>query len=111
MFRFRDIPIGVSDDDIMGSYTVNQGLLLKRGVIPARLRDHKNKLTSFLSGDRFVYVRGNFSPALHTTDIMGGSKCRVLHKSQYDACLRCRNLDHKTQETHKCDAYSQMTWM
>ena len=33
--------------------------------------------------------------ALHSTAIMGGSKCRVLHKSQYDACLRCRNLDHK----------------
>ena len=37
---------------------------------------------------------------------MGGSKCRVLHKSQNDACLRCRNLDHKTQETHKCDDYT-----
>ena len=64
----------------------------------ARLRDHANKPTSFLSGDRFVYVRGNFSPVLYPTTIMGGSKCRVLHKSQYD--------DHNTQETHKCDGYS-----
>ena len=103
---FRDIPIGVSDDDIMGFLHSQPGIIVKTGVIPARLRDHENKLTTFLSGDRFVYVRGNFSPALHPTAIMGGSKCRVLHKSQYDACLRCRNLDHKTQETHKCDAYS-----
>ena len=97
---FRDIPIGVSDDDIMGFLHSQLGMIVKTGIIPARL------LTSFLSGDRFVYVRSNFSPALHPTAIMGGSKCRVLHKSQYDACLRCRNLDHKTQETHKCDAYA-----
>ena len=100
------IPIGVSEDDIIGFLCSQPGIIVKTEVIPARLSDHENILTSFLSWDRFVYVRGNFSTALHPTAIIGGSKCRFLHKSQYDACLRCRNLDHRRQETHKCDAYS-----
>ena len=55
---FRDIPIGVSDDVIMGFLHSQPVIIVKTGVIPARLRDHENKLTAFLSGDRFVYVRG-----------------------------------------------------
>ena len=103
---FKDIPIGVSDDDLLSFLRSQEGIIVKTGIIPARLRDNENRLTPFLSGDRFVYVKGNFSPVLHPSAILGGSKCKVLHKSQHEACLRCRHLNHKTHETHKCDAYS-----
>ena len=46
--------------------------MVKTGIIPARLLDNENRLTPFLSGDRFVYVKGNFSSVLHPSAILGG---------------------------------------
>ena len=81
---FKDIPLGVSDDDLLRCLRSYQGIIVKTGIIPARLRDYENRRTPFSSGDRFVYVKGNFSLALHPSAILGGSKCTVLHKSQHD---------------------------
>ena len=47
-----------------------------------------------------MYVKGNFSPVLHTFANINNNKCKILHQSQQRACQRCRRLDH-----HKCDAY------
>ena len=40
------------------------GIKVKSIVINAKLRDSRNNLTRFYFGQRFVYVKGNFSPVL-----------------------------------------------
>ena len=79
--------------------------MVKTGIIAGRLRDKNNKLTQYLSGDRIVYVKGNFSPVLHTFANINNNKCKIWHQSQQMACQRCRRLGHHTSETDNCDAY------
>ena len=56
---------------------------MKTDVIHGRIRDEKNNmLTQFLSGDRFVYVKGKFSPALHSLANINSGRCRIFHASQ-----------------------------
>ena len=52
-----------------------------------------------------MYVKGNFGQALHTTANINNYKCRVRHKAQHNSCRRCRNLDHNTSQTEKCEAF------
>ena len=62
--------------------------------------------TKFLSRYRFGYVKGKFSPALHSFANINSGKCRIFHESQKNACMRCRQLNHSTTETEQCEAYS-----
>ena len=104
---FKDIPIDVSDEDIINYLRNHPGIVLKTDVIHGRIRDEKNNiLTQFLSGDRFVYVKGNFSPVLHSHANLNSSKCRILHTSQKNACMRCRHRNHLTTDIEHCEAYS-----
>ena len=58
---FKDIPIDVSDKDIIDYLKSHNGIVIKSGVIHGRIRDDKNNvLTQFLSGDRFIFDKGNF---------------------------------------------------
>ena len=86
---FRDLPFSVKDSAILQYLEKQKGITVKTGVIHSRIRDQQNKLTRFCSGDRFVYVKGQFSHALHTTAMVESHRCRILHKSQFDACIRC----------------------
>ena len=63
-------------------------------------------MTPFYSGDRFVFVKGKFSPALHRNALVNYNKCRIWHKTQEEACERCRSSDHVTNDTDKCSAFS-----
>ena len=104
---FRDIPPSVPDADILKFLHSQPGIQMKSGVIHARIRDHQNKLTNFFSGDRFVYVKGNFTPALHYIGNIDLHRCRIWHKSQSDACERCRSTTHRTHATDKCAGYTE----
>ena len=66
---FKDLPPWVSDQEILTYLRKQPGIIVKSGVISARFRDTQNKLTPFFSGDRFVFVKGNLTQALHTTVI------------------------------------------
>ena len=102
---FRDVPFNVHDQDIL-QYLHNQpGVFVKTGVMAAKLRDKNNKLTNYLSGDRFVYVKGKFSPALPTIATLSSAKCKVWHKSQTEVCQRCRHFGHQSVDTEKCPAF------
>ena len=103
---FKHIPLSVNDNKIIEFLNEQPGIVVKSGVIAARIRDSNNKLTPFYSGDRFVYVKGLFTPILHNTDLVDYNKCRIWHQSQERACLRCRNTDHATTDTAKCEAYT-----
>ena len=102
---FKDLPLWVSDTDVIKFLEKQPGIIIKTGVISARLRDHNNKLTQYYSGDRFVFVKGNFSPVLHNSAIIENHKCRIFHKSQEQACSRCRKIGHAYTNTAACDAY------
>ena len=102
----KDIPLSVKDSEILEFLNDQPGIMVKSGVIAARIRDSNNKLTPFYSGDRFVYVNGLFSPTLHNIGLIDHNKCRVWHQSHERACLRCRKTDHITTDTEKCGAYT-----
>ena len=93
-------------DSAILQYLENQkGITVKTSVIHSRIRDQQNKLTRFCSGDRFGYVKGQFSPVLHVNAIVESHRCQILHKSQSDARIRCCETTHRTHETEKCKAY------
>ena len=103
---FKDLPLNVSDNDILNFLNDQPDMQVKSKVIASRIRDYDNKLTPFYTGDRFVYVKGKFPRALPNNAMVNFNKCRVWHKSQEKACIRCRKFDHATTETDKCDAFS-----
>ena len=70
-----------------------------------KIRNERNELTNYYSGERIVYVKGDFSPVLPMHTDIGTHKIRVWHSAQYDACKRCRHIDHGYLETDKCNAY------
>ena len=104
---FRDLPIDASDDYILDYLDAQSGIKVKSTVIHAKLRDSHNNLTRYYSGERFVYVKGNFSPVLNPIAMISNYKCQVWHKSQADACERCRGLDHNTSDISSCKAFSE----
>ena len=103
---FRDLPLSMGDSDIIDFLNLQPGITVKSGIIAAKIRDENNKLTSFYSGDRFVYVKGKFTTALHTIGLINFHKCRIWHQSQARACIRCRQLDHTSTDTESCPAYT-----
>ena len=102
---FRDVPFDLKDENILQFLNNKEGLTVKTGVIAGRLRDKNNNLTQYLSGDRIVYVKGNFFPVLPTFANIDNNKCKVWHQSQKIACQRCHCLGHLTSETEKCAAF------
>ena len=104
---FKDLPFHVSDNDILDYlYSTPEVKLQNKKVIPARIRNQKSELTPYLSGDRFIYVRGDFRRVLPSVISINNQKCRVYHQSQDLACSRCRYLGHSSTNIAACDAYS-----
>ena len=61
--------------------------------------------TEYANGDRFIYVRGEFTPPLEKTATLGEHRVRIWHASQSRSCERCGTVEHKTSEIDKCPAY------
>ena len=104
---FKDLPQDVSNNAILEFPKDQPGIHVKSGVIFSRIRDGDNILTPFCTGDRFVYVSGNYSHALHSTTIIDHNKCPVWHKAQEMSFTRCRRTDHATNNTERCDAFNE----
>ena len=73
--------------------------------MPGKIRNDKNELSQYYSGEKIVYVKGNFTPALPNFADLGDYRVRVWHATQIDACQRCRHLGHNHLETDQCDAF------
>ena len=58
-----------------------------------------------MNGDRFIYVRGQFSPPFERNVMLGDYPVRIWHTSQSRSCLRCHLDDHSTNQTDKYAAY------
>ena len=103
---FKDLPFHVSDDDILDYlYRFPDITVHSKNIIPARIRNEKNELTPYLSGDRFLYVRGDIKRVLPSVISINNIKCRVFHRSQELACGRCRCMGHSSSNTEACDAH------
>ena len=76
----KDIPVWVPDSDVIQFLNNQQGIIVKSGVITARFRDLNNKLTPYFTGDRFVFVKGKMTKALHHSALINYAKCRIWHK-------------------------------
>ena len=58
---FLNVPFHVSDDDLLKyMHSLPDMKVQTKRIIPARLRNNKRELTPYLSGDRFLYVKGDF---------------------------------------------------
>ena len=77
-----------------------------RCLIPVRLRNINRELTPYLSGDRFLYVRGDFRRVLLSKISINNNKVRVLHYAQDSACSRCRYLGYTASDVDACDGFS-----
>ena len=102
---FKDLPMCLSDKNILDFIDTQPGLIAKSGVIPGRLRDSAGRLTPFLSGERLVYVKGKFTQAMYTIATINNYKCHVWHKTQKNSCGRYRKMDHTTSQAEKCKAF------
>lgn len=102
---FKDLPFWVNNDDIIDYLNNQPGIEVKSAVHYATFRDHQNKLTPYLSGDRFVYIKGNIPQALPDRIILDYNTCRVSHKTQELVCARCRKHGHSHRNTDMCPAY------
>ena len=59
-------------------------------IIPARLRNRNRELTPYLSGDRFIYVRGDLRIVLPPIISINNHNVLVIQQAQDLACSRCR---------------------
>ena len=102
---FRNVPPSIHNNTLLQFLDDQPGVIIKSKVVSVKIRNERNELTNYYSGERIVYVKGDFSPVLPMYTDIGTHKIRVWHSAQYDACKRCRHIDHGYLETDKCNAY------
>ena len=104
---FLNVPFHVRDDDLLKyMYSIPDMKVQTKRIIPARLRNNKRELTPYLSGDRFLYVRGDFRRVLPSLITINNHKVRVFHQAQDDACTRCQCLGHMSNNTEDFYAFN-----
>ena len=69
----------------------------------------RNNLTkgnsSFMNGDRFIFVKPEIDPPLLEKVMIGSYECRVWYASRDLRCKRCGEA-HNTNDTQRCDYYT-----
>ena len=103
---FKDIPLSdIDGTKMIERYIVDHPqLAVMSDVCYSRIKIN-NKLTPFRSGDRFVYVKADFSPALPENTQIGCYNVRISHRSQEPHCRRCDGSSHRTDDIQKCPNY------
>ena len=75
-------------------------MYIRSNVINGKVRNSDNELTTYLTGDRYVYARKGFT-ALPTEITINGTRCRVWHSSQANKCKRC-GLNRQKIDFQEC---------
>ena len=102
----KNVPFHVNDEDLLKyMYSLPDVSIQTKHIIPARLRNETSELTPYLSGDEFLYIRGDFRRVSPSLISINNYKCCVLHHSQTLACNRCRDLGHTASNTEAGDAF------
>ena len=104
---FKNVPFHVHDDDLLHYIYSNPDMKVQtKCIIPARLRNRNRELTPYLSGDRFLYVRGDLRRVLPPIISINNHNACVIHQAQDLACNRCRYFGHNASDTKACDAFT-----
>ena len=75
-------------------------------VYQSKVRNNiTNEKSSFLNGDRFVFVNTNIYPRLPQYAQIGNYSCRIRNVSQSLNCISCRSGSHRTDDVASCPAY------
>ena len=104
---FKNVPFHVRDDDLLHYIYSNPDMRVQTNhIIPTRLRNRNRELTPYLSGDRFLYVRGDLRRVLPPLISINNHSVRVIHQAQDLACNRCRYFGHNASDFKACDAFT-----
>ena len=106
----KDLPLDMSNDDILDFFEKNYPhIIVRSNVIMSRVPSRSNNLTHFYSGDRMIYARQGFLPALPKQVQIQGEPCKIWHKYQQMLCTRCGSAEHRDIDFVKCDSYEKKT--
>jgi ribA/ribD-fused uncharacterized protein len=99
----KNLPFEVTNEEVAGMLIDNK-VILASTVRHGFLRDDlaQDELTSYKSGDRFVYVQP-FDPPLPRKQQVGQFHCVVIHHGKMWPCKACNQTGHKLGDD-KCDA-------
>ena len=104
----RDLPLDMAGDNIT-NYLENEfpHIIIRSDPILDRIPSRSNNLTHFYSGDRIIYAKAGFFPVLPKQAKIDGVPCKIWHMNQDMHCKRCDSHEHRTVDTHTCEAYSE----
>ena len=95
----KDLPLSVSNNEI-DAFLAGKGLLPVSGVKYTRARDENGGLTSFKTGDRFVFVKGPILPVLPKKASIADFNCRTFHDGQFKPnCIVCNMAGHSAGDS------------
>jgi ribA/ribD-fused uncharacterized protein len=91
----KHLPFSVTNEEVARMLS-EKNVVLSSPVKHGYLRDDlaEDQLTSFKSGDRFVYVEP-FDPPLQKKQKVGDFNCIVLHHGKMWPCKACNHSGHK----------------
>ena len=90
----KNVPLSVSNEEFVRMLEMN-GVELKSKVHYSYLREANGTLTSYMSGDRFVYVTP-FDTPLPQNQLVANFPCIVVHHGKNFRCKSCGEMGHKT---------------
>ena len=101
----KDLPASIPPHKVMAFLKSFTHITVRSKVIYAKERMAGDEMSTFINGDRIVYISPNVSPPLPKETVICGSPCRVWHASQKNYCKRCGKQGHRTTDTENCDSY------
>lgn len=105
---FKNVPFYTDNSELIAYLSEHKQIILRSDIHCAQNREGSD-LTPFYNGDRYIYVKGLFTPPLPKNASYNGMRFRIRHSTQDgDQCGRCKSRDHKTSETVKCPHYKQI---
>ena len=100
----KNLPLSVSNNEIVKMLTDNN-VVLASPVRYGLIRDESGQLTTFKSGDCYVYVEP-FNPPLPKQQNIGIFQCLVLCHGKMAQCQACGEAGHKIGDD-RCKATSK----
>jgi ribA/ribD-fused uncharacterized protein len=92
----KNLPLSVSNTEIT-KLLEEKKVILKSAIQYGLVRDKLGQLTSYMSGDRFMYVQPYDTP-LPTKQQVGNFQCLILHHGKMVKCAACGKTGHKIGE-------------
>lgn len=97
----KHVPLWITNDEI-SEFLQQKNVVLKSSVRNGLVRELDGQFTSYLSGDRYVYVEP-FNPPLEKQQKIGDSECVIMHHGKMSTCSACGKRGHKITES-TCEA-------